>query len=459
MMSLDLIVIGSGSAGLSAAEAAREAGAKTIAIVESAKRLGGECPNWGCVPTKALLRSIEVLMLAKRAPEFGLKIQKISFDLLRMMRRKQQIVDQLTGHKRLDHFLKKLNITLIRGEARFLNGKEIAVDGKRYTAPHFIIATGSETTIPPIPGLKGAGYATSEDVVSLKKIPASCAIIGGGPIGVEVAQTLAPLGTEVTIVESMDHLLPREDAEIAEVITQAFKKQHIKLFTSTQATNVRRQDKKIIVSLTSASGRKTMTIKTDLLVLATGKRPRISHLDLEKAGVKLKERGIPILSPYLQTTNPAIYVAGDASGQMLLTHVAHMQGEIAATNAIKGNVCVSDLSVIPRGTFCIPEVGSVGLTEKEAREKGYEVGIGKVPYASFGKALVSREMEGLVKLVADRKTQQILGGHIVGDDAAEIIHEIALAMYAKIPYTKVAEMVHAYPTYAEAVGAAAWSVQ
>jgi len=457
MTPFDLIVIGSGSAGLSAVEAAKEAGAKTVAIVESAKRLGGECPNWGCVPTKAILRSMEVLLAARRGAIFGLRIPSINIDFPLMMRRKEQIVDQLTGHKRIEKIITQLGATLIRGEACFVNKNEIEVAGHRYSAKRFVIATGSETFVPPIPGLKEAGFSTSEDTVKLKKIPASCVIVGGGPIGVEVAQMLAPLGTKVVIVEFMDHLLPREDEEIAAVVKDSFIKQKIHILTGTKTMAVKKAGKEFIVSVAPAQGGKEKHLKTNLIIIATGKRPLVSHLGLEKVGVKLNERGMPILNPYLQTTNPAVYVAGDASGQMLFTHVAHMQGEVAGTNAITGNKKISDLSVIPRGTFCIPEVGSVGLTEAEARQKGYAVGIGKVSYASFGKALVSREMEGLVKIVVDKKTKAVLGGHIVGDDAAEIIHEIALAMYAKIPYTSIAEMIHAYPTYAEAIGAAAYS--
>ncbi len=453
----DVIVIGSGSAGTAAVEEAFEAGAKRVAVIEARERLGGECPNRACVPTKALLRSVEVLTLARRAKEFALNASKPTFVFSALMRRKQSIVDQLTGGGRIESLLKTLGATLIRGHARFVGERELEIAGKRYAAAKIIIATGSETFVPPVPGLKETGFITSDDAASMKKLPKSLVIIGGGPIGVEWSQILVPLGVKTTMVEFMPKLLPREDAEIAAIVEASFRKQKIKFMTATKVVSVAKSGRGVRVTVECASLK--LALSAEAVMVAAGKRPAVGGLDLGKAGITIDKRGAPVLNEYLQTSNPAVYVAGDAAGQMLFTHVAHYHGEVAATNAVKGNIKKSDTSVVPRGTFCSPEVGSVGMTEKEARDRGHDVGVGKVPYAYFGKALVAGEMEGLVKIVADKSTKKVLGGHVVGQAAAEIVHEIALAMYADIPYTKIAEMIHAYPTYAEAVGAAAYGVE
>jgi len=457
--SFDIIIIGSGSAGVSAAEAARDSGAYSIALVDAAERLGGECPNRGCVPTKSLLRSVEVLSLARRAGEFGLKIPEAGFDLDAMMARKRGIIDRLTGDGRVERVLSDLGVTLIRGRARFTGPDEIDVDGKPYRAGKFIVATGSEVFVPPIEGLDGSGYLTSDRLVDLGKIPESIVIIGGGPIGVEWAQVLAPLGTKVTVIDAASQLLPREDVDIAAVVLESFRRQGIDVRTGSRTVAVAKDNGRFVVKTSPVDGKGETAVESAALMIATGKRPAIGGLDLANARIEIDGRGIPVLNEYLQSSNNAVYFAGDAAGQLMFTHVAHAQGVIAATNALEGNVRKIDLSVTPRGTFCAPEVGSVGLTEKEARAKGFEVGVGKAAYSYFGKALVSGDSEGLVKIVADKKSGLVLGGHVVGQAAAELVHEIALAMYAKIPYAKIAEMIHVYPTYSEAIGGAASVVQ
>jgi pyruvate/2-oxoglutarate dehydrogenase complex dihydrolipoamide dehydrogenase (E3) component len=455
----DLVVIGSGSAGTSAVEAAREAGAKSIAIIDAAKRLGGECPNRGCVPTKALLRSIEVLMLSRRGREFGLKIPSVKVDFSAMMRRRYQITDALTGKGRIEKLLGMLDIELIRGRARFVGMNAVKVNGRHISARKFIIATGSEAVIPPLPGLDKAGYWTSDDVVELKRLPKSVIIMGGGPIGVEIAQILAPLGVKVTLMEYFDRLLFREEPEVSQVVMASLQHQGVKLIMGIKATHVTKSGRRSTLHFHKMPKGPMRSVTADSILVAAGKRPAVKSLDLATAGIALDNNGRPVLNAFLQTKNPAVYFAGDAAGQMLFTAVAHAHGEIAGKNAIKGNRIKFDGTVIPRGTFCFPEAGSVGMTEREAREKGFDVGVGSVPLAYFGKALVTGEMTGLVKIVVDKKTKKVLGGHVVGQSAAELVHEIALAIYAKIPYTAMANMIHAYPTFAEAVGAAAYAVE
>lgn len=454
----DLIVIGSGPAGTAAVESAHELGAKRIAIVESAQRLGGECPNTGCVPTKALLRSIEVLLLARRAKEFGIVIPSVKPDYKAMMKRKDDIVDMATWGGRMERIYEKLGALLIRGPAVFTNKNTIEVRGMKYESKAFIVATGAENYIPPIEGLGDAGFYTFEDLVDLPQVPASMVIVGGGPIACEWAQILGPLGCKIIIVEFLDHILPREEEEMAEVLRQSFMRQGIETLTAHETTKVAKKGGFYEVTVKPRNGGKAMRLKCHALMIATGQRPSVSGLGLEHAGVAMDEKGRPKLNEYLQTSNKGLYFAGDVTATMMFTHTAHEQGNISAYNAVRGNKKKMDLRVVPRVTFVFPEVGSVGMTEKEAREKGYDVAIGRTSFSSISKPFLTGERDGVVKIVIDKKTRKILGGHIVGHAAAEMIHEIALAMYANLSYTKLATMIHAYPTLSEAIGVAAYEV-
>lgn len=456
--SFDIIIIGSGPAGTAAAEAAKDAGAGSLCIVEAADRLGGECPNWGCVPTKAMLKSAEVYETVKRAEEFGIKVSDVTFDFRAIMKRKQEIVDAMTGGGRLEGYLEQqLDATLLRGEARFVDKNVIEVNGKRYEGKKFVIATGSSAWTPSIGGIEEAGHWTSDDIVTLKELPKSIIIVGGGPIGVESAQILSTFGVDVTIVEFAPHILPREDVDIAEVVTTSFEERGIKIMTGSGAKSVRKE--KDIYHVTVATGEEEKGLKAHAFMVAAGKRPNLDNLDLDVAGIGMTDKGAPVLDDHLRSTNKDVYFAGDAAGLMMFTHVAHEQGVLAAENALKGDVTGLDLRVVPRGTFCDPEVASVGMTEKEARDADHDVGVGKFPYAHVGKSAVSGFRDGMVKIVVDKETKMVLGGHIVGHAASELVHELALAMYAEIPYTKVASMTHAYPTFAEALGAAAYGIE
>ncbi|KPJ85224.1 hypothetical protein AMJ57_03875 [Parcubacteria bacterium SG8_24] len=454
----DLIVIGSGPAGIAALEAAREAGAGRVAVIEAADRLGGECPNTGCVPTKALLRTAEVMELARRAGEFGLEIPEIRLDFAGAMRRKDRIVDSLTSGGRLEGYLESLRAELVRGRATFVSRDGIEVSGQTYEADRIVIAAGSETVTPPVEGLAEAGYLTHAEILSVERVPESLLIIGGGPIGIEFAHLFAVFGSRVELVEIAPRLVPREDEELAAVVEYSFRKRGIGLHLASRAAAVRRDGGQAVVQVMPVAGGEARELSGEMLLVAAGKRPALRGLRVEKADIELDGRGAPVLNEYLQTTNPAVYVAGDAAGQMMYTHVAHDQGYVAGINAIQGNEERSDLSVIPRVIFCRPEIASVGLTEKEAGERGHDVIVGRGAYSGVGKGLVTGQQDGLVKLVADRRDGKLLGGHILGEAASELIHEIALAMKAGLPYTAIAGLTHAYPTFAEAVGVAAYGM-
>lgn len=454
----EVFVIGSGSAGIDAADAAKEAGAAKIGLAESWERLGGECPNRGCVPTKAILRSVDVLQLARRAKEFGLKITKPDFDLKKVLARKQKIVDSLTGGGRLENYLKSIKVDLYHGQAKFISNNELQVGTQKFSAAKIIIATGSTTSYPPVPGLR-ENAVISDEVIEWTKLPKSIIIVGGGPIGSETAQFLNAFGVKVTIVEFMPHILPREDPEIAEIVQEGLRNQGVIIYPDTQTTEVKKSGKnKFEVTIQDKAGKKKK-LTTQVVMAATGKKPVFGGLGIENTGVKFDKRGAPITNDYLQTDVPGIYVAGDALGKMLFTHVAHETGTVAGMNAVKGNLKKFDFRVIPRGTFTTPEVGSVGMNEKEAELAGHDIVVGKVPYSYFGKAITTGESQGLTKIIADRQTKLVLGGHIVGENAAEIIHVVTLAMQANLTYTQLAEMVYAYPTFAESIGAAAASIE
>jgi len=457
-LKFEIIIIGSGPAGVAAAEAAHAAGARSIAVVESAPRLGGECPNWGCIPTKSLLSSIEGIVAAKHQGRYTVDLPKAGVDFGSLLKRERRIVDLVTGGGRIEKVLNELGVELIRGRAKFTGPDEIEVAGKRYAAARFIIAAGGVQVIPMIPGLRETGYLTVEDILGLAKTPRSLVIIGGGPIGCEFAQIFAPLGAAVTIIEYADHILPREDAEIAAVVEQSFRDQKIDLLTSTKIEAVDRERDSVVLTVRLRDGG-TRQVKAEKIFLAAGRKPDLSGLGLETAGVGINEDGRVLFNDFFQTDNPAIYIAGDAAGRMMYTSVAHREGSAAGHNAVKGNEISVNLSVLPRGTYCHPEVGSVGLTEKEARDQGFEVGVGRAPYAMLSRSLTSGEMEGLVKIVADLKTGLILGGHIVGQSASELVHELALAMYTGLTYQDLANMIHAFPTFAEGIGAAANDVK
>ncbi len=401
MKTFDVLIIGAGSAGISAAEAAKESGAASVAIVESAKRLGGECPNWGCVPTKVLLRTGEVADLLSKAETFGVQTGRMRVDFSSVMHRKTRIVNALTGKGRLKTYLKRIGVTQVRGEAVFLGAHEVCVNRETYRAGKIIVAIGAEPVAPPIEGLKEAGFWTSDDIVSLKKAPTSLCIIGGGPIGVEMAQIFQTFGTRVTIVESASQLLPREESDVADLVKKSFKKQGIKLLLSHQVRSVAKNARGYEVRVATGK-KKEVVVRAAALLVATGKHPPFSRLQIKKAGVRADEHGYPILNPYLQSSNPDVYFAGDATGQMMFTHVAHEHGTVAGTNAVRGQKRISDLRVVPRGTFCRPEIGSVGLTTVEAKQKGLRIRVGKVPFVGMGKALVSGEQEGFVKILVDQ---------------------------------------------------------
>jgi mercuric reductase len=454
----DVLIIGSGPAGFAALEAAADLGAKRIALVESYKRLGGECPNWGCIPTKSLLQTVDTVQHCAGGGIFGVKSCGGIPDFKAACMRQRQVVDMLTGRGRLEKIVKDLGVELLRGRAEFSGMNEVTVGNNRYTAKRIINAAGTRTFVPPIPGLDTVPYLTAEKVFELNQLPASVLVIGGGPIGVELSKIFAIFGVKATVVEMSDHILSHEDHEAAAIVADSLIKLGVKIVAGAKVGHVKKTRAGVCAHL-DIKGGQPKRISAEALLVATGKQSRWPEMQAEKAGVMLDEHGYPQLTKYFRTTNPAVYAAGDATGHPMFTPVAHHEGPLAAYNAIKGDQKTIDLRVMPRGTYGDPELGSVGLTELEARRLKKQILVGRADFRILSKSLVTNEPIGMVKLVVDKKTREILGGHIVGHSAAELIHTVAVAMQGNLLVDDLAEMIYAFPTYAEAIGVAAASLE
>jgi dihydrolipoamide dehydrogenase len=447
--SFDLIVIGSGAAGGGAAEVAHADG-HSVALIEK-DRVGGDCPNYACVPTKALLRSAKVYALLQRADAFGLRPGAIDFDWARVMARKEWIIRH-TGAATAEQHYRRQGITLLKSVASFEDAHHIRVHNQVLCGHKVMIATGSKPAMLGVEGIEESQPITNIEAVSLQQLPASLIIIGGGPVGCEFAQLFAIFGVQVTVLERASTILPREEPELSHLIQHALEQHGATIVTGVE---VRR--------LVKASGQKHVQARVngqmrdfmaEEILMAVGRVPQTAELRLDAIGVENDHDRVKI-NNYLQTTQPHIYAGGDVSGPLLFTHVAHYQGTLAGMNMFSKEPRQAHYRVVPRVTFTDPEIASVGLTEEQARQEGCKVGIGTYDIGYLGKALVESEDIGLVKLVADVRSGEILGGHIVAPAAGEMIHEIVAAMTARATVRDLADAIHEFPTYAEGIKVAA----
>ena len=452
MHDFDVIVIGGGSAGFSAAGRAVGQGTR-VALVEAGE-LGGDCPNRACVPTKVLLQAAGLLKSARRAEDFGVFSERVTLDFSKLMERKDRVVNLLTG-ERLKRVLDQRGISLFTGRAVFKSDSEIEVNGKTISAKKFVVATGSKPRIPKVKGLQGAGCITSNEAVALKELPASIVIVGAGSVGVEFAQIFSSFGVKTTLVEAEDCLLGHEDHEISELLKNYIREEGVEVIMGVKVESVAVKDGRKMIDLADSSG--TRKVFADEIMIAAGRDPAVDGMNLKAAGVEMDTHGI-VVDDYLHTTAENIWACGDITGQLLYTHVATYQGDLVGYNLFEDRPDKEDLSIVPRVTFCDPEVAGVGLTEGEARKQGFNVVVGRMPNRYLGKSLITGERRGLVKLIIDGTNQRILGGHIVGTQASELVHEIAVAMKSGMTVETLAEVIHAYPSMAEGVEAAAANV-
>ena len=439
----DLIVIGSGSGGSVGAHYARSLG-KKVAIFEKGA-IGGECPNFACVPTKALLHAAHVFETAKSAKLQGIEISNVEFNYHLIKKWKDLVVSRTGAHEGHQSFSKD-GIEVIEKKAEFISSHEVQADGKVYSAAKFLIGSGSDVFVPPITDLNDVGYITYKEAVDLETPPKSLLIFGSGAVGCEFAQIFSTFGTKVTIVNRSDTILGKEDKEVRELVKALFENRGITILGGTTIVKAEKKgDKKVIYF---QKGDSQHVSEFDEILIATGKVPLLDFAP-EKAGVKT-DKGRIVVNRYLQTTNPHIFAAGDVVGPYLFTHTGYYQSKIAAHNAFSSKKIKPDYRVVPRCVFVFPEVASVGITEEEAIEKGIKYKKGIVAMSAFGRSNTANDFDGFVKVITD-KYDTIIGGSIVAPRAGEMIHEIALAMKVKAEASEVAEMIHAYPTYSEAV--------
>ena len=447
----NLVVIGTGPGGYVAAIRAAQLGLQT-AVVER-DELGGTCLNWGCIPTKAWIVSAHLLEQIRRAKEFGIEVGEPKVNWGWMLERKNKVVKQLTGGVKA--LLTGRNVEIYRGTAQFTGEGRLRVALKAggeqlLTADNVIVATGAAATTPPGFEVDGSRIVTSQEALDLPALPRRMAVMGGGVVGTEFACFFAAMGTEVTLVEMLPRLVPAEDDEIAQALEREMKKQKIAIHLGTKVEDRKDQpDGSITLTLT---GGKTLTV--DCVLVATGRRPAGAGFGLEALGVSLGARGRIAVNDKLQTGARGIYAIGDVTDIRQLAHFASAQGK-AAAEIIAGHPAQTNWRAVPAATFTNPEIASVGLTEREAKEAGHTLRIGRFPFRAHGRNIADNETTGFVKLVGDAESDQLLGAHIIGSRASEIIHECALAIAADLNMRDLAHAIHAHPTISEALGEAA----
>jgi mercury(II) reductase len=445
MTEVDILIIGVGTAGEYAAGYANQGG-RSVAVIERGP-VGGECIFHACIPTKTLIHAARARKRLRRVGFFGLATVDPPVDYARVKAHKDAIVAGIgTGR---DQRMVSSGIGVFKGEARFVSPHEVSVADEIIKAEKIIIATGSTPSAPPIPGLSETGFLTNIEALDLEKVPERLAIIGGGPVGVEFAQIFAAFGSQVHIYEAFDRVMSGEDEDISQAAAGFFAAEGIGISTSAKIQRVERSGGGKLVVDQDADGSEQATEFSEILV-ATGRRPGIEGLNLAAAGLEPGRRGITV-DASLQTSVPHIWAAGDCTGTFLFTYVAGEQGKTAALNADDGKRMEVSYDVLPRATFCDPEVASVGLTEKQAGDAGFRVKTGRFDYANLTRTIVADETDGFIKVVADAKTGRILGGHIIGAEASTLIHELSTAMAGGMTASQVGDTLHAYPTLSEGV--------
>ncbi len=448
MSHFDVIVIGGGSAGYNAARVLGAQG-KQVALVDKGP-LGGLCILRGCMPTKAMLRSTDVLQLAREAEELGVLVPSVQADFGAIMARQQQLVKGFQDY-RVQGIHKLPNTTLIQGAARFTGPKQIEVNGETHSADKFLLSTGSTPMIPAIPGLEEAGYITSDEAMTLAKLPESMVVMGGGVIALELGQFYARLGVKVTMVLRGPHVLSREDADVQEVIEAAMRADGIEIVTHAKPVRVEVRGGKKAMVLALPAGERTLEVEE--IFLALGRIPLIAPLNLEAAGVAAPGGRIQV-DDEMRTTNPDIYAAGDCLGDYFLVHVAIHQGEVAAHNILGRRPSrQADYRLLASAIFTDPNYARVGISEREAAEQGLKVVAAKYDFADLGKAecMGKLAMQGFVKLIADEATGEILGAEIVGPEGADLIHELIVAMEFRCTVERLMTIPHLHPTLAEII--------
>jgi dihydrolipoamide dehydrogenase len=453
--SYDIVVVGAGPGGYVAAIKAGQLGYKTACIEE--EFLGGVCLNIGCIPTKALLESAALIQHLGHAKAFGIQVGEIKTDLAQAVKRSRQVSDRLV--KGVGYLFKKNKVAHLAGRGRLVDQGKVEVtdkEGKKQTvtAKHIIVATGSRPRDLPFLKIDHERIWDSTDAMMAKEPPETLAIIGAGAIGCEFADVHAAFGTKVTLIEALERILPLEDRDCSAVVEKSYRKRGMEIYTGARLEKADIGKQGVTLTLKTAKG-ETKTIEAERVLSAIGRAPNVEDVGLEVLGVELTDRGFIKVDRQMRTSVEGIYAIGDVAGPPLLAHKGSHEG-IACVEAIHGDAHAGiDYTNIPNCTYCHPEVASVGLTEEQAREQGHDVEVGSFPWSANGRALTAGETEGFVKIVRDRKYSELLGAHIVGPHATELIAEFVIGRHLETTVEEMDRAMHPHPTLSEAVAEAA----
>ena len=450
-----IVILGAGPGGYVAAIRAAQRGI-SVTVIEN-QALGGVCLNWGCIPSKSLLSVVELGEKLRKAENLGLRLSTPpTYMPAQMVARKDRIVNGLV--KGIAALFQSWGVRHVHGTGRLVNDRTVRVsladgDETSVQADDVIIATGSSSRDLPMFPVDGRTIMTSKEALEIRRIPDRLLIIGGGVEGCELASLYAGLGSSVTIVEMMPRLLPCEDEEISIFLERELNKRSVQSLLGASVTHVNKTNVDVTVDLDTGA-----SLTCDAIVVSVGRRCNTRAIGLEDVGVQLGSQGEIVVNEFLETSVPGVYAVGDVVGKAMLAHVASTQGKVAVKNIV-GKKKAVNYDVVPAGIFTLPEIGRVGLTERQVRDQGISPKIGRFRYAGLGKAHAVGDPVGLVKILADPATDRVLGAHVIGTHAADVVHEAAFAMQVQATATHVAEMIHAHPTHAEALMEAAEDVE
>ncbi len=444
----DLAIIGSGPGGYVAAIRAAQLG-MAVTLIEEQETLGGICLNWGCIPSKALLRNAEVLRLIQEADRFGIQTGEVSSDFGLAISRSREVVTRLVNG--VAFLMRKNGVEVVKGRGRLLSEQtiEIQPSGQTVAASQIVIATGARPKV--LPGLAPDGRSTFtyREALELRQLPSSCAIVGGGAIGAEFAYVYSAYGVSVTIIEALPRLLPQEDEDVSKEVTRQFESRGIGVKVGSLIQRSERGGAGWQLTLESGE-----VVEAETVLTATGVQANIENLGIEDLGVVV-ERGFIKVDDHLRTNVPGVFAIGDVNGPPLLAHAASAEGVIAVETAAGREVAPLDHDLVPRCTYCQPQVASTGLTEAQAKDRGFQVRTGKFPFSASGKAIAMGDTTGFVKTVVDSATGRLLGTHAVGSEVTELLPEMVMAAWSGVRADQFEALVHAHPTLSEALKEAA----
>ncbi|MBI2583518.1 MAG: mercury(II) reductase [Candidatus Aenigmarchaeota archaeon] len=454
----DLIILGQGAAAFAAAIKANELGIKTAMIGGNATPgtvIGGTCVNVGCLPSKNLITVANVFHYAANNSFEGIKYEKGALNFRKAIEQKDRLVAKFRKEKYADLIENLENVTYIEGRGRFVSKNSVEVDGKKIEGGKFIVAVGARSNIIPVKGLDEINYLTNEEALDLKELPESLCVVGGRALGLEFAQMFSHFGTKVTVLQRSERVIPEEEPEISDALRQYLEEEGIKIYTGMNINFVKKSGSKKTVNFSVKGSAKE--IEADHILFATGRKPNTDGLHLDKADVKLDEKGFVKVNSEMQTSASHVFAAGDVIGEPMLETIAAKEGAVAVENAFGKARKKINFSEVPRAVFTYPEVASVGLTDAQAISKGIRCSCRTLPLSFVPKAHIIGDTRGLVKIVTDNQTKRIVGVHILAPHAADIIHEGTLAVKFKLAIDDIIDTVHVFPTLSESVKLAAQS--